>query len=315
VRGMAVQAMLKGTSVNDALREAALAVGAARPSGNTARLVDSMATHATVMLRAAAEGGDGVSSGPQLQVAARGLLEEAIGLCAHEKRRTSEQVVRLEGAHDANGHGTALAAVLRCPLISAEAVSRSALGRALYATGDARGAVQQLRQAVELRRENLRLRADVVGEREPNHAAVLAEAQRQLASTLINFGGVLQAESDAYGPDGARAATTRAVLGEALTLARLSGDVGTEQGALTQLVNFNQGGAGGGEHRDAASALKELLARTGRAVDASCSVCLEELGESNLQALNCGHVMHKECAERWFQHSNACPQCKRAMTG
>ena len=206
--------------------------------------------------------------------------------------------------------------MLRVKLTSAEAVARSGLGRALYILEDASGALTQLGRAVGRRREVLRLRT-LIGPLEQNHESVVAEAHRALASTLINYGGLLAATAPAIDAGSAMggapdAASARALLGEALVLARLSGDVGVEQAALTQLINCQ---GGGGESTDAAAALKQLLARTGRAVDGACAVCLEPLGEMDVQALGCGHMLHKACFERWLQHSNACPQCRRGMLG
>jgi tetratricopeptide (TPR) repeat protein len=304
MRAMGAQCLLR-SNVSEALDQAVCAVSAARHSGDTTKLVDRMTTHATVLLRAAAES----NSKAQL-LEARAELVQALAICEQSRQQQQQQQQASDDAASDHAAGSVIAAVRQCPMVLAEAVTRSALGRALFALDDHAAAEEQFERAVALRRENLRLR-NLIGAREPNHVSVLAEAHRQLASTLINFGGFLSASTSAGRADGAKAATTRAVLGEALTLARLSGDVSTEQAALTQLVNSQPKG----ETTDAAAALKELLARTGRAVDATCCVCLEALGESDLFALNCGHVMHKQCVMRWREHSNACPQCKRAISG
>ncbi|EPB92159.1 hypothetical protein HMPREF1544_00984 [Mucor circinelloides 1006PhL] len=48
--------------------------------------------------------------------------------------------------------------------------------------------------------------------------------------------------------------------------------------------------------------------------DIICSICLAELTLSDMpmQALNCGHVFHKDCIETWLNTTrNKCPICKQ----
>ena len=45
--------------------------------------------------------------------------------------------------------------------------------------------------------------------------------------------------------------------------------------------------------------------------DTSCCICLEEYDESHqLTRLPCGHWMHSECIEKWFNRDVTCPLCK-----
>ena len=43
----------------------------------------------------------------------------------------------------------------------------------------------------------------------------------------------------------------------------------------------------------------------------TCSICLEELEDSNCCSLACGHRFHSQCAIRWLQtQSSSCPLCR-----
>ena len=65
-----------------------------------------------------------------------------------------------------------------------------------------------------------------------------------------------------------------------------------------------------------AQALNDVLRRTGRRVDETCAICLEELGtrDEDLSTLKCAHLYHTKCLERWMasdgQRGDTCPQCQ-----
>jgi len=42
---------------------------------------------------------------------------------------------------------------------------------------------------------------------------------------------------------------------------------------------------------------------------ADCSICYEIL-ESDIKTLDCAHVYHKGCIERWCCRANTCPLCR-----
>merc|ERR1712232_799920 len=47
-------------------------------------------------------------------------------------------------------------------------------------------------------------------------------------------------------------------------------------------------------------------------VEEECPVCLEVFEASVIvRRLPCGHLMHKECCEKWLQTSGTCPTCRR----
>jgi hypothetical protein len=43
-----------------------------------------------------------------------------------------------------------------------------------------------------------------------------------------------------------------------------------------------------------------------------CSICFEELDDSSA-TLNCSHIFHKKCVERWFLRAATCPMCRAAV--
>ena len=49
-----------------------------------------------------------------------------------------------------------------------------------------------------------------------------------------------------------------------------------------------------------------------------CCICLDTLhyqhGPVQLTRLPCGHVHHRDCAERWLSSNNSCPTCRRPVT-
>ena len=44
-----------------------------------------------------------------------------------------------------------------------------------------------------------------------------------------------------------------------------------------------------------------------------CCVCLEELGESDISVLPCGHRFHASCLTECRRHSPRCPMCRVAF--
>lgn len=40
-----------------------------------------------------------------------------------------------------------------------------------------------------------------------------------------------------------------------------------------------------------------------------CSICLEDLN-SNLYALQCGHLFHENCIQKWLKLKKYCPVCQ-----
>lgn len=41
-----------------------------------------------------------------------------------------------------------------------------------------------------------------------------------------------------------------------------------------------------------------------------CSVCLASMTEASSRRLECGHVFHKACLDRWRRQSSTCPNCR-----
>lgn len=42
----------------------------------------------------------------------------------------------------------------------------------------------------------------------------------------------------------------------------------------------------------------------------SCPVCMTQMSESNSRTLECGHVFHIRCLERWKRRNSTCPMCR-----
>lgn len=233
---------------------------------------------------------------------ARSTLREAVAMCA---------------AALADGFGGTV------EMTSAEASALSNLSRAILAPGKRQGcpreALGHIERAVVLRRRSVAQleRARDAGSGD-NLEARLAEARRQLSSTLINCAAIV-ANADV---DNA-VANARASLEESLVLARRVSDVRNEQAALQGLVNLSH--VGGARRPSKApeaapsqahvAALNSLLERTGRRVEASCSICLEPLGTSDAEliTLKCMHTFHRACIHRWCGSrsggANSCPNC------
>ncbi|KAI5806150.1 hypothetical protein EDC01DRAFT_638850 [Geopyxis carbonaria] len=47
--------------------------------------------------------------------------------------------------------------------------------------------------------------------------------------------------------------------------------------------------------------------------EADCPVCFEEMSETDIYKLPCGHMFHLRCLEGWKKKRNTCPMCRTAM--
>ena len=43
-----------------------------------------------------------------------------------------------------------------------------------------------------------------------------------------------------------------------------------------------------------------------------CSICFDEIKTEDQKKLNCIHVFHGECIDKWFKQSHQCPLCRRS---
>lgn len=41
-----------------------------------------------------------------------------------------------------------------------------------------------------------------------------------------------------------------------------------------------------------------------------CPICMNTMTEASSRSLDCGHVFHKSCLERWRRQSSTCPNCR-----
>lgn len=41
-----------------------------------------------------------------------------------------------------------------------------------------------------------------------------------------------------------------------------------------------------------------------------CPICMNTMTETSSRSLECGHVFHKACLERWRRQSSTCPNCR-----
>ena len=49
----------------------------------------------------------------------------------------------------------------------------------------------------------------------------------------------------------------------------------------------------------------------------SCSICQEHISfcDEEISVLNCGHMYHQSCLQRWLDTSSTCPECRTAVAG
>lgn len=60
-----------------------------------------------------------------------------------------------------------------------------------------------------------------------------------------------------------------------------------------------------------ASRMRQLFRPTQGVEAACCAICLEKCGAQDLVAvLQCTHVFHYGCVERWFESHRTCPLCR-----
>ena len=43
-----------------------------------------------------------------------------------------------------------------------------------------------------------------------------------------------------------------------------------------------------------------------------CSICFDDINENDKKILNCNHVYHEECIEKWFSINHQCPLCRKS---
>lgn len=49
-------------------------------------------------------------------------------------------------------------------------------------------------------------------------------------------------------------------------------------------------------------------------LEETCPVCLDQLEQGSVvRKLPCGHILHKECCDRWVANSATCPTCRREI--
>ena len=43
-----------------------------------------------------------------------------------------------------------------------------------------------------------------------------------------------------------------------------------------------------------------------------CSICFEDINENDKKTINCNHVYHEKCIEKWFSINHQCPLCRKS---
>jgi len=41
-----------------------------------------------------------------------------------------------------------------------------------------------------------------------------------------------------------------------------------------------------------------------------CPICLDAIGENEMEVLDCAHEYHKSCISQWMEHNRVCPECR-----
>ena len=209
----------------------------------------------------------------------------------------------------------------RVPSLFLEAQARGRLGVSLHDLGERQRGLELLRQAVALLRLAVRKTAP---------GSDLLVAKQILASVLRNLarmGAMRNAGSN-------ETAEAEACLREALALCEDTDAVLLTQHILRDLANMSGRPDDPVRPAEAAglrSRLNALYAQAGRNHDASCTICLETLEQSDGGAekddggrgadgytnsavfvLECGHQFHRSCLSTWWRTaaSQACPLCK-----
>ncbi|BDA50972.1 probable ERAD-associated E3 ubiquitin-protein ligase HRD1B [Coccomyxa sp. Obi] len=44
--------------------------------------------------------------------------------------------------------------------------------------------------------------------------------------------------------------------------------------------------------------------------DRECAICQEDMAQTKVLSLPCGHLFHKECVKEWLQRKATCPTCR-----
>lgn len=44
--------------------------------------------------------------------------------------------------------------------------------------------------------------------------------------------------------------------------------------------------------------------------DENCPICFEEINHKNSKKLQCGHLFHVDCLDKWFEKNYTCPMCR-----
>ena len=325
----------------DAQAAAAEARACALKAGDVTLQVDAMAVEATCQLNQGAFD------------EAQAIFVAALALCQDRRAADEDEERSPEGEGSDDGR-----------FDRAECSLRSNYARLCVATDRMDEATSQMARAVDLRRVRFAAvtgaygRAGMEGEDGSEWKGIprIHAAAKELAGTLINHAGVLQAAAPDPKDGGERGvsamalaatAAAKAAYEEALQLSREVSDLHLEQAALQGLVNLSgqaawetaaHGGdgatrddgageeetatgtsvSGGGEGH--ATALADVLRRTGRRVDGTCAICLEDIGdkESLLTTLPaCAHIFHSKCISQWMasgsERAGSCPTCQGSM--
>ena len=77
--------------------------------------------------------------------------------------------------------------------------------------------------------------------------------------------------------------------------------------AMAASLREGSGSDGGGPPTEPAPASSTPAAA---ATPPTCSICMEDLGGGQVQALRCSHSFHRACIARWLRSSRTCPTCR-----
>ena len=61
------------------------------------------------------------------------------------------------------------------------------------------------------------------------------------------------------------------------------------------------------------SSIASLQTVTSAPEDEDCPICLTEFGGGEVKEMECKHMFHKECVEKWLGVSATCPVCRYQM--
>jgi hypothetical protein len=48
-------------------------------------------------------------------------------------------------------------------------------------------------------------------------------------------------------------------------------------------------------------------------INTECSICYEQI-TNNASKLECGHIYHRECIDKWVQVNSTCPYCRHSLS-